>query len=44
MGCHASIRGAINMELIPEFLWKYMDSPHEEKIPVDWENQNGKTG
>ena len=31
MGSHASIRGVLTLDLIPEFLWKYMDVP--EDIP-----------
>ena len=29
MGSHASIRGVLAMDLIPEFLWKYMDVPED---------------
>ena len=36
MGCHASIRGVMALELVPEFLWKYMDTPIE--------NTSGLTG
>ncbi len=30
MGSHASIRGVLAMDLIPEFLWKYMDVPEDD--------------
>jgi len=30
MGSHASIRGVLAMDLIPEFLWKYMDFPEDD--------------
>jgi hypothetical protein len=30
MGSHASIRGVLALDLIPEFLWKYMDVPEDD--------------
>lgn len=30
MGTHASIRGVLTNDLIPEFLWKYMDVPEDD--------------
>jgi len=34
MGSHASIRGVLALDLIPEFLWKYMDVPEENAQPI----------
>lgn len=30
MGSHASIRGVLTLDLIPEFLWKYMEVPEDD--------------
>lgn len=42
MGCHASIRGVLTMDLIPEFLWKHMDLPLDDKTPLIDNNQKRK--
>jgi hypothetical protein len=42
MGCHASIRGVLTMDLIPEFLWKHMDLPLDDKTPLIDTNQKRK--
>jgi hypothetical protein len=34
MGYHAAIRGILSVDLVPEFLWKYLDSPLEDRSGI----------